>query len=295
MNGLEQIFSSQGPISVKSNPTCGALLDVTRPMMIVAALHTRRPSLMSRPEWSAVTMHNCNDDQQSQPDPGLGYLMDALAQLSVLYHARDKIVEGQSTTCSIGCNNHAEPVRALLDRSLNVRDDICTQRGQWRAAHQNSGFLTISDNHFPSSHPCPYPVVTHFCSLEVANASTFYNAVLIMINQFIISVHALFPTQDDRVIAVTSASEQISVAVMDILMCIDYHLPFTDRSVASASGTSGPRNIYLLLPLRIAHKVLSQSESLQDICQRLWLEDVMAFIRSRAMPWMSNDQIFGMR
>lgn len=116
-----------------------------------------------------------------------------------------------------------------------------------------------------------------------------------MINQFIVSAHALLSARDAQIIALISASEQISVAVTDMLMSIDYHLPFTDHTVASASGTSGPRNVYLLLPLRAARCAQSsvQSESPDDVSRRLWLEDVMSIIRSRAMPWMSNDQIFG--
>jgi hypothetical protein len=240
-------------------------------------------------------MRNCNDDQQSQPDPGRRHLIDALAHLSVLYHARDKVVEDQSATCFIGSNNHTGFAQALLDRSLNVREDICTQRDQVRAAHPKSDFLTIPDKHFPSSYPYPSSVVTHFCSLKAANASTFYSAVLIMVSQFIVSIYALLPAQDVGLAAVTPASDQISVAVEEILMSVDYHLLFADPSVAFASGTSDPRKIYLLLPLRIAHKVLSQSESLKDFPQRLWLEDVMSLVRSRAMPWLSNDQIFGTR
>jgi hypothetical protein len=78
-------------------------------------------------------------------------------------------------------------------------------------------------------------------------------------------------------------------------MSIDCHFSFTDPAVASVSGISGPRNTYLILPLRIAHRALSQSESPEDVSRRLWLEDVMSIIRSRAMPWTSNEQIFGAR
>ncbi|KAH4215963.1 hypothetical protein HBI25_221940 [Parastagonospora nodorum] len=295
MNGLEQLFAMQGPVSVKSNPSSSALLDVTRPTMIVAALYARRPSLMSRPEWSAVTMHNPTEGGLGHLISGLDYLMDALAQISVLYHVRDKFVEGEATTDSGGANAHLESIQALLDRALSIREDVSTQRNRWTAARQDSESLTIPCGAVPSTQPHPCSVVTQFSSLEAANASTFYNAVLIMINQFIVSVHALLPLHDAQATALTLSSEQISVAVTDILMSIDYHLPFTDPAVASASGTSGPRNIYLLLPLRIAHRALSQSESPEDVSRRLWLEDVMSVIRSRAMPWMSNEQIFGAR
>jgi hypothetical protein len=224
-------------------------------------------------------------------------VMDALSHLPVLYHARDEVVEDQSATCLTDSNNHAELVRVVLDHSLNVREDICTQRDQRRAAHPNSDFLIIPDSHFPSSYPYLFSVVTCFCSLE---ASTFYSVVLIMFSQFIVSVYALLPAQDVGLTGVSSASEQISVAVEEMLMSIDYHLPFTDPSVATALATSGSRSIYLLSPLRIAHKVLSQPESLQDVRRRLWLEDVMSLVRSRDVErsniwyevvWKSNKQV----
>ncbi|KAH4181786.1 hypothetical protein HBI55_206810 [Parastagonospora nodorum] len=280
---LYELFAMQGPVSVKSNPSSSALLDVTRPTMIVAALYARRPSLMSRPEWSAVTMHNPTEGGLGHLISGLDYLMDALAQISVLYHVRDKFVEGEATTDSGGANAHLESIQALLDRALSIREDVSTQRNRWTAARQDSESLTIPCGAVPSTQPHPCSVVTQFSSLEAANASTFYNAVLIMINQFIVSVHALLPLHDAQATALTLSSD------------IDYHLPFTDPAVASASGISGPRNIYLLLPLRIAHRALSQSESPEDVSRRLWLEDVMSVIRSRAMPWMSNEQIFGAR
>lgn len=94
--------------------------------MIVAALYARRPSLMSRPEWSAVTMRNPNDEEHSHPMSGLDYLMDTLAYISVLYHMRDQFVAGQDTTDSSGANDHAGPIEALLNRALSAREDIFT-------------------------------------------------------------------------------------------------------------------------------------------------------------------------
>jgi hypothetical protein len=167
---------------VKSSPTFSALHDVTRPVMIVAALYARRPSLMSRPEWSAVTKRNPNDDEQTHSDSGLGYLIDALAHISVLYYAGDKVVNSHTTTCFTGSNNHAGPFQTLLVCSLSVREDTGTQRKQWKVAHPDPEILPVSHNNCHSSPRYPFSVVTHFSPLEAANASTFYNAVLVMIN-----------------------------------------------------------------------------------------------------------------
>lgn len=299
MYGLEQLFALQGPMSVLRNSISSALLDVTRPMMIVAALYARRPSLMAHSEWSAATERVANEEDHYSSGSGLGYLLDALAQISVLYHMRDEIALDQSGKCFAEVTSRTgscyppTTAQTLLDRSLSLRHEIFSQRTHWKFSHPNSEFLTSPRTSFPSSQPCPCSVAIHFSSLEAANAFTFYNAVSILINQFIISIYLLLQRRDGDMGAEVSASEQISVAIMNILMSIDYHLPFTDPSVASNLGTPGARNIYLLLPLRLAHKALSQSESPQSVCKKLWLEDVLSLIKSRAMPWMSNDQIFG--
>jgi hypothetical protein len=254
---------------------------------------------MAHLQWSAATERVANEDDQYFSGLGLEYLLDALAQISVLYHMRYEIALDQSgkyfakVTIRTGSSYSPTVAQTLLDRSLSLRHEIFSQRMYWKFSHPNSEFLTSPCTSFPSSQPYPCFVAIHFSSLEAANAFTFYNAAAILINQFIISTYLLLQRRDGDMGAEVSASEQISVAIMNILMSIDYHLPFTDPSVASNLGTPGPRNIYLLLPIRLAHRALSQSESPQSVCEKLWFEDVLSLIKNRAMPWISNDQIFG--
>lgn len=257
--------------------------------MIVSALYARRPSLMARPEWSA-TVCVPSDDDQNPSTIAVAYLWDSLAQIPELYHAKDAVQAFTDLTPSAGLATDdasslhlLTKVQELLDRSLRIRDDISFQMMRWKAADPHSEFPTVPRALSLSKHPYPYAVVTHFSSMQAANTSTLYNAVVILINQYIISVCPLLTE---------SATEQISIATADILKSIDYHLSFTEISANRTLGSSGPRNVYLLFSLRVAYRVLSQSEGAQDIAKKLWLEDILRIINDRAGPWMSNRQIF---
>jgi hypothetical protein len=287
-----------GPLSMKSSPVDRALLEVTRPMMIVAALLARRPSLMASPEWSAASLTTPNEDSQSFPSLALPSLWDALAQIPALYHERDTILSLQLTKPSNKTTGSLFPlakVRALLSRSLKLRDDMIFQRYQLKASHPDSDFASIPLTAIPSTQQHPCMVVTHFSSLQAANTFTLYNALIILIGQFIMSVYLLLPASDVDIALKKSISEQISTATMAILKSVDYHMLFTEVCSTSISGTSGKSNFCLLLPIQIAQRVLSQSQSPSDITKKLWLEDVLHCIKSRAGPWMSNNQIFGVK
>jgi hypothetical protein len=144
--------------------------------------------------------------------------------------------------------------------------------------------------------------VTHYSSLEAANMSTLHHALLVLINQVILSLYSLIPLSYLDLLTKAALSEQISAAVTEILKSIEYHLQFTEPSAksnrpaeSSLASASGPHNFCLLLPLRVACRALAPSESRDDIAKKVWLEDVLNIITFRAGTWMSNDQIFGAR
>ncbi|KAF4634690.1 hypothetical protein G7Y89_g3410 [Cudoniella acicularis] len=291
INGLEQLFAAHGPITDASDPLVKVLVEATRLIMITVTLYTRRPSLMSRPEWKAA---NTN---QSVYDSALPYILDALAQLPTLYSERDALVSDSQTQAPGDTDGTSSPypilgVQSLLGSSLGLLNDIRAQRTQWMDSHPNSEFPSLPSTRIYSIQPYPCRIITHFSSLHVANAFTLYNCLLILINQFIISVCRLIPTKHRDILAEELASEQVSVAAVEILKSIDYHLPFTLPASESILHGSGPRNFYLLFPMRVAFQVLSQSESLNALSQKLWLKDIFDVIKGRAGPWASNEQIF---
>ncbi|KAF2666328.1 hypothetical protein BT63DRAFT_416715 [Microthyrium microscopicum] len=299
IDGVEQLFSFQGPALRATNPIFRALLEHTRPMMIVAALYARRPSLMACPEWSASV--SLTKESTNSPSSALAYLWDSLAQISALYQERDHLgsvplSEVLPITMSDGNEQRQSWSKAhqtLLQKVTNFRDGMHLSRDLWKLSDPESEFLTTPSTAIPSAYPYPCTTVIHFTSLDFANVFTLYNALIILTNQLIVSIHRLTGTHNDDVSATVSALQEITDATMGIIQSVDYHLPFTESSTTVISGSSGPRNFHLLLPLRVAHRVLLQSECPHDVPKRLWLEDVQASIKSRAGPWMGNDRLFG--
>jgi hypothetical protein len=266
-----------------------ALLEVTRPIMIAAALYTRRPSLMADPEWSAAS--------SGMASPSLAYLLDALAQIPALYSKRDAIMSTSYAQLDGGAIDtvlraySSVPIQSLLNESLSLLGSIYFQRAQWKISHPNAEFSKMPSTAIPSNHPSPCSVFTHFSSLDEANAFTLYNAIVILMNIFLVSVYELLPTNDGNLHAARLASAQVSIATMEVLKSIDYHLPAT-QTTATATHGSGPRNFYLIFPIRVTYQALLKSDLPLAVSQRLWLKDVFKIIRGRAGPWASNDNIF---
>ena len=286
IQGLELLFAAHGPVRESTDPLIKLLVESTRLTMIVASLYNRQPSLMARQEWKAA-----NADQ-SIHNSAFSYLLDALAQLPTLYREQDALVHGsqtESTTDIDGTSHSYLPTGAtsLLGRALALLSDIRAQRAQWIDSHPNTEFHRLPHTPVSSVSACPFPVVTHFSSLHVANAFTLYNCFLILINQFIGSVYHLL-TKDHDDLTRKLASDQVYDAALDILKSIDYHLPFTLPTPNPSVHGSGPRNFYLIFPMRVAFQALSLSEVPDSDLHKLWLKDVFDVIKGRAGPWASE-------
>lgn len=86
-------------MATKNDPVSNALLEVTRPMMIVAALYARRPSLMAKSEWRASN-NKTNGHytvSSSTHNTTLPKLWDILAQIPSLYHELDHLPSPETT------------------------------------------------------------------------------------------------------------------------------------------------------------------------------------------------------
>jgi hypothetical protein len=274
-------------------------------MMIVAALIARRPSLMAQPEWNATNICLPNNHHISSPRSALAYLLDALAQIPALYCEYDTILsersEDPSSETGIGTYEQGASisVHKLLGAATSLRDYTCFQSTCWTGSNPDFEFSTVSCTVLASTLPYPCKDTIHFSSLQAANVFTFYNAIIVLINQLIASSLSLLPSSDIHVLAQAAAAEQISTAINHIIRSIEYHLPFTQPldpairpSEPPMTSASGPHNFYLLFPMRVAHRMLSQSQIPQDIAKKLWLESVLCTIKDRAGTWMLNDHIF---
>lgn len=295
-----------GATSNKIDPLAIALLEVTRPMMIVAALYARRPSLMAHPDWSAAAICMLNDHHPTSHRLALSHLLDALAQIPALYHEQDALLSRRSTnslsqsSSDIKGRAGSTSIQTLLSRSLSLRDDIYVQFTYWTASNPYFEFPSVPG--IITTSITPYPCKERICfpSLQAADVFTFYNAIVILINQLVISSLLLLPSSDVHVLTRAAALERTSAAITQIIKSIDFQLTssvLSDTSNKSlqtpVADAPEPRHFYQLFPIRAAHRVLSQSQSLQDVAKRLWLEGALCMITDSAGTWMSNDNIFG--
>lgn len=268
-----------------SDPLGSALLEITRPMMIVAALYTRRQTLMARPEWSAVTS-KLNDDDQPSSSSDFAYLLDALAQLPLFYQERDEIISTQRQNEFTKQSDYR-----LIRRALHLRDGLSLFKRKWTVSHEEVPFSSCPEKEIPSEEPYPFSAITRFPSLEATNAFTLYNTLIILLSQFILSTFSLIPACEVEIVTGNCAREDLSAAIDEIMKSLHCQLSLTDQS----SATMGSHNIYLLLPIRVAYKALLPSASPQDVPKCRWLRTVLEFLKLRGGPWMSNGQIFGVK
>lgn len=262
--------------------------------MITASLYSRHQSLLSQPQWQAQKRNNAASSLES----AIPYLLDTLARLPALYEERDVLTSNWHTRTSeetpgICSSCPASDIASLLNKSRSFLNEIKASYAQWNARHPAEAYPSLpSSASGYSTHPCPFQTVTHFSSLHAANAFTFYHCILILLNQFILSIQHLLTEVDRDLHAETLASEAVYLSALDILRSVDYHLPFTMTASRSMTSDCGPRNFYLLFPLRVAFQALSKADGPGALPYMLWLRDIFAVIRERAMPWASNEYLF---
>jgi hypothetical protein len=260
--------------------------------MIVAALSARRPSLMARPEWSAVG-DSCLKNESSSALV-LSYLLDVLAQIPELYYEQDVLVLHRKQLSATNSKevSYLSRVRQLLDRTLNLLEYVRSKMRQWKSSHLDSIFTSLPCANILSSHPYPCMLVTHFASLADANVFNLYSSVVVLLSQLTLSLYKIIPFNELDMPEYDLVSDETSIAVLDILKSIDYFLTFSELTDPLKYGVSGQRSFYLLLPIRVAYRVLAQSTLPEHKSYRGWLEDVSSTIENGYGAWASNKNIF---
>jgi hypothetical protein len=261
-------------------------------IMIVAALATRRPSLMAQPEWSA-TGNICLVNYNSSTSM-LRFLLDTLAQIPALYSEQDVILSSQSHPSAITSedDSYSSHIRVLLHQSLNLLDNARSKFLRWKSSCLDSTFDSLPYTSEPSSKPYPSTLATQFSPLDTANVFNLYNSIVVLLNQLVVSLHKLLPQTELNLLVCNMASDQISLAVLGILNSVDYYLTHSDLTTTRRLGASGPDNLYLLLAIRIGHRVLAHSTLPKDVFHRIRLEDISSIIENKAGAWASNKDLF---
>jgi hypothetical protein len=290
MLGLEQLFGMHGPPQETSDSLYIALVDSTRLKMTVAALYNRRPSLLAKPEWSAISSHLLSHAYDDPARLEIAYLLDTMAQLTILFSDREKLFSLEPTPGNSDGQNvlfsDMATIRSLLGKSLDILFDIQIRRTRWLESYHSTEYSCPPQSTAGSSQQPPVQEVTHFSSMHAANAFMLYNTVVILMHQFATSMYNQLPTAEHNLLIGDALStKHISSAVEQILKGIDYHLIHSSEVPDSAT-------LYVLLPVRVAFRVLAQSTSAEDVSRRCWLADVFSMVEGKYRPWTSNKQLF---
>ena len=184
--GLERLFALRGPWNFANSATLDrALLEICRPVMIVAAFYTQKPSLMSKPEWKAVAQpldlgETSFQNPQSNAASDLVFLAGFLAALPALYVECEDCIEVVKTNPSLPPRTRAE---VIWSKARQLQQELQAWKENWDDHYCQSEIcqnwhpglvlgLTVSINRTTSS-----PLE----SVELATTFAIYHSVVILL------------------------------------------------------------------------------------------------------------------
>ena len=275
MLGLERLFTLRGPLR---NPDCTeldlVLLEVCRPLMILAAFFTGRVSIMSRPGWEAPLSFTSGTPAISIATSDLSFLMDILAQLPALYQQCDDCVRFANDR---PIHSGRTRLTMLYRSTMQLQQETQAWKQDWDiarqvATHEVSPFLKISD----------MTTTTHIDNVENAIILSMYHSTTILLANIPIAllrsgfqgVASPSPSALNSYIASDTEASQMSdvqSSIISICCCIEYLLqPLQTAQV--------PADFYLFFPLHIAHRAARQFEYRSEIA---WLSNILGKTRSK--------------
>ncbi|KAF2100884.1 hypothetical protein NA57DRAFT_37113, partial [Rhizodiscina lignyota] len=182
MIGLERLLGLRDPSSYCA-PKTAELYKNMRPMILLASLRTRRPSILATTEWKRVLRANCSDEEMQEQD-----LFDVLADCTVL------IAEGDSlfANCDLNFEGAKHQQDELKQRALN----LLTYLGHWKRRWGGDKINAYSETSAVSKGYASPPFLTMY---EFRNESTaimlmLYNTTLI----YVLKILASFPSEAPR-------------------------------------------------------------------------------------------------
>ena len=278
--GLERLFSLRGPLTIKNSSILDrALLESFRPIMILGAFFTRRPSLLSKLEW-ITTSHpqdsNVRPDlfQTSTATPDLSFLMGFLAELPVLFLERDKclrLVEAMQSPNAYESRVWAKVV--LLRQTLQAWKNI------WDNDHQSDVYETFPITKVESTQRVPWITAFSFIDIKIANVFVMYHVVVIFLTGLQLSLFkislrhpsSVFATFDSSSFRQNQSIADIENAAVSICRSIEYHLQFLQSS-------RNPRDFHLFFPVLVARRTFHQMGRFSELT---WLADAFEMMLSR--------------
>lgn len=187
--GLESLFFLWGPSTTeKGSEVDRALQDWCRPVMILGAFFTQKPSIMAEPSWRAETKA-CTYVSETVPiqEPGVEsdtyFVMDVLAQLPTLFIHSNQGIEQAFIASSPADSACACTIWANTEQ---LRQDL----EAWKASWDNRTHREIpSSTLFDSSHISASNFVIPFRDMKLAITFSLYLSTRLLLNSVIASLH----------------------------------------------------------------------------------------------------------
>ncbi|KAF2022349.1 hypothetical protein BU24DRAFT_43513 [Aaosphaeria arxii CBS 175.79] len=220
MVGLERLLELRDPQSLDTVEG-RALFRAIRHFLLFAAIRSRRPSILARPEWKAFSNSIAPEDEISE----LG-LWHILADCTVLIAELEKM-----TPCIFGMAQDT----SVLYQNESIRSKALTLLAllrEWKIEWDGNPMTRYpelpvpSDLNFETARDCnayPFQTTYDFHSVRIATTYMFYNTTLLFIHKVLSSV-------SDQQIEPYSAIASERSAALEILKCIPYYLRQESRS-----------------------------------------------------------------
>lgn len=257
--GLERVFALRGPLTYHNSSILDrALLEWFRPVMIVGSFSTRKPSIMSKPEWSSTTLLN---DSTVRPDlfrtldatPDLSFLMDLLAQYPVLIRDREKCLQLAMTK-----QPYASQIE-MWSKVLQLCQSLAAWKERWDSDHDGEVYEVLSIANTDSTEITPWSTIFSFSNIEIASTFIMHQALIILFMEFTLSLikdglqpsFTILSPCDNVSTDENQLTAEILIAAVSICRSIEYLLPRMQSSGAF-------RDFHLFLPMHFARRSFSQ-------------------------------------
>ena len=284
IHGLERLFAVRGPLMIENSTSLDrALLETCRPVMILAAFFTQKPSVMQNLEWKATFQPRgpggapCSN-YVSNAESDRAFLMGILAELPTLYIQCEEYV--QSWKANPACSSSAG-VTTVWTKTRQLQQELHAWHQGWKDfCHQNdfgenlptlvesNSFTTIASTNI-------YTVD----SVELAVTSALYHSVVILLTSIPTTLHQ---AGLGGLACMSSSLADISIRnrsqlQSDVKTCILSIYGSSQYLLRSPQQSQAPADFHIFFPIHVARRASIQLGLASELARVSESFDLMRF------------------
>jgi len=275
--GLERLFALQEPLmNENGNELDRALLELCRPLLILGAFFTQRPSVMNEPEWKVNTQPHTSNGNPNSSD--LSFLMGILAELPALFVLCNECI--RRTNMDSSSIPHTI-VNVVWARVRQVQQKLQIWKEKWSDEHQNEVGQTLPINKIYSVPIMAWTTVFHFNNVEIAIVFTMFHSAVILLTSIptsllhvgLLGAPSTISSVSDRHVGSEYQSQlpNVETSVQSVCRSVEYYLQYLQPSQA-------PADFYLFFPMHIARRASIQLGYSSELG---WLDDAFRMMNSK--------------